>query len=69
MSILVTAHEDKYIRIFDITTGLLFLFFEHLTFTDDLLIRPMYVLHVSPPGWCHILVYRRCWFLACVWQS
>lgn len=65
MSILVTAHEDKYIRIFDITTGLLFSS-EQPTFTD-LLIRPMYALHVSPPGWRHILVYRRCWFLACVW--
>ena len=34
MLILVTAHEDKYIRIFDITTGFFF-FLEQLTCTDE----------------------------------
>jgi hypothetical protein len=54
---------------FSILLQVCFFFSEQLTFTDDLLIRSMYALYVSPPGWSHIVVYRRRWFLACLWQS
>ena len=62
MPLLVTGHEDKYIRIFDISTGKLLSTRVHVYLCSRRDRRSMHAFNVSPPRWSNLSVDRPCWF-------
>jgi hypothetical protein len=57
MSLLVTAHEDKFIRIFDFVTGLSLLFSIRSLWDVYSILRTMHTFDACAPRWGHITVH------------
>jgi hypothetical protein len=69
MSLLVTAHEDKFIRIFDIMTGMCLIFEMRIVlFIEHSICRSVYALNAGTSRWRNIAVHRCFWFFAGFWK-